>query len=353
MAELLLALSEATSDEILTDERRATVRDLTRRILFTAYGEADLSSPDATDDTLAQIAACAYIPAPDAVAELVAVQTETLAEQVAVAFPRVSTALEAFGAAVVSPLIDRVERGAAGLLRQCRDQIVSLARQLIALSRAVQHALEEAAQWAHEKEAQLDAAARALRSARRRQEILDALELEGIRNAEETARSAPGFDQLDQDGRDLALAVATGVFEFAFGIARPLLNEALRVLGDIADDLADLFGDAGDVLELLADLADEVNDRLEEAINDLAGLQLPDELSVADVLRVAVDVVTGLPGDRRRTAGSLRRAPRGSCCRDPAGPRSCPARRSGSGEAARRARHRTSDRKGNREDHHL
>ena len=91
MAELLLALSEATSDEILTDERRATVRDLTRRILFTAYGEADLSSPDATDDTLAQIAACAYIPAPDAVAELVAVQTETLAEQVAVAFPRVSS----------------------------------------------------------------------------------------------------------------------------------------------------------------------------------------------------------------------------------------------------------------------
>ena len=75
VAELLLALSEATSDEILTDERRATVRDLTRRILFTTYGEADLSSPDATDDTLAQIAACAYIPAPDAVAELVAVQT--------------------------------------------------------------------------------------------------------------------------------------------------------------------------------------------------------------------------------------------------------------------------------------
>ena len=51
-AELLLALSEATSDEVLTDERRATARTLTRRILFTAYGEADLSSPEALDDTL-------------------------------------------------------------------------------------------------------------------------------------------------------------------------------------------------------------------------------------------------------------------------------------------------------------
>jgi hypothetical protein len=295
VAELLLALSEATSDEILTDERRATVRELTRRILFTAYGEADLSSPDAMDDTLAQIAACAYIPAPAAVAELVAVQTETLGEQVAVAFPRVSRALEAFGAAVVSSVVDGVERGAADLLRGCRDQIVSFARRLIALSRAVQHALEEASQWAHEKEAQLEAAARALRSGSRRGEILDALELEGIRNAQDTARSVLGFDQLDQDGQDLALAVAVGTFEFAFGLVRPLLNEVLRVLGDIAHDLADLFGDAGDFLELISDLADEVNDRVEEAIDDLAGLQLPDEISVEDVLRIAVDVVTRLP----------------------------------------------------------
>ena len=295
VAELLLALSEATSDEILTDERRAAVRELTRRILFTAYGEADLSSPDATNDTLAQIAACAYIPAPNAVAELVALQTETLAEQFAVAFPRITAALEAFGAAVIPSLIDQVERGAADLLQWARDEIVSFARQLIALSRAIQHALEEAARWEHEKEAQLDAAARALRRGSRPREILDALELEGIRKAEDAARRVPGFDQLDEDGQDLALAVAAGAFVFAFGIARPLLNEALRVLGGIADDLADLFGDAGDILELLGDLADEINDRVEEAINDLAGLQLPDEISVDDVVRVAVDVVTGLP----------------------------------------------------------
>ena len=309
VAELLLALSEATSDEILTDARRATVRGLTRRILFTAYGEADLSSPDSMDDTLAQIAACAYIPAPDAVAELVAVQTETLGEQVAVAFPRVIGALEAFGAAVVSSGIDLLERAAADLLRQGRDQIVSFARRLIALSRAVQHALEEASQWAHDKETQLNAAAQALRSGSRRGEILDALELEGIRKAQNIARRAPGFDLLNEDGQDLALAVAVGAFEFAFGLARPLLNDALRVLGDIADDLADLFGDAGDFFELLGDLADEINDRVEEAVNDLAGLQLPDEISLDDVLRVAEDVVTGLPfiNDALRAAFAARR----------------------------------------------
>jgi hypothetical protein len=210
VAELLLALSEATSDEILTDERRATVRDLSRRILFTAYGEADLSSPDAMNDTLAQIAACAYIPAPDAVAELVAVQTETLGEQVAVAFPRVIGALEAFGVAVVSSGIERLEHAAADLLLQGRDQIVSFARRLIALSRAVQHALEEASQWAHDKETQLNAAAQALRSGSRRREILDALELEGLRKAQNIARRAPGFDLLNDDGQDLALAVAVG-----------------------------------------------------------------------------------------------------------------------------------------------
>ena len=158
-AELLLALSEATSDEILTDERRAAVRDLTRRILFTAYGEADLSSADELEDTLAQIAACAYIPAPDAVAELVEVQIETLTDQVAVALPRVSAALLAFGAATGDELIDLIEHGAADLLHQGRDLIVRLAGRLLALSRAIQHYLEEAAEWAREKEAQLDVAA--------------------------------------------------------------------------------------------------------------------------------------------------------------------------------------------------
>jgi hypothetical protein len=294
-AELLLALSEATSDEILTDERRATVRGLTRQILFTAYGEADLSSANALDDTLAQIAACAYIPAPDAVGDLLTVQIETLVDQVAVALPRVEAALAAFGGAAGDELINLIERGAADLLRQGRDLIVRFARELLALSRAIQHWLEEAAEWAREKESQLDAAARALRSSSRRREVLDALELEGIRKAEAAARGAFGFDQLDQDGQDLALAVAAGAFVLAFGLARPMMNEALRVLGEIADDIAELFGDAADLLELLADLAYEINDRVEEAINDLAGLDLPDELSVDDVLRVAVDIVTGLP----------------------------------------------------------
>ena len=169
-AELLLALSEATSDEVLTDERRATVRTLTRRILFTAYGEADLSSPDALDDTLSQLAACAYIPAPDAVGHLIAVQIDTLAEQVAVALPRVEAALEAFVRAAADEPINQLERGAADLLRQGRDQIVRLAGQLLALSRAVQHWLEEASEWTREKESQLAAAAAALRKAKRRQE---------------------------------------------------------------------------------------------------------------------------------------------------------------------------------------
>jgi hypothetical protein len=294
-AELLLAVSEATSDEILTDERRAAVRALVRRIVFTAYGEPDLSSPDTMEDTLAEIAACAYVPAPDAVAELVVVQTETLAEQVAVALPRVEQAVELFIRRTGDALIDQVERGAAELLRQGRDQLVRLARRLLVLSRAAQHWLEEASKWAADKQAQLDAAARALCSSARRKEILDALELEGIRAAEAAARSAPGFDLLPREAQEGAVVVATGGFVLSFGLARPLLDAGLQVLGEIADELADLFGAAADLLGLIATLADEINDRVEEAIEDLAGLDLPDELSVTDVARVAVEVVTELP----------------------------------------------------------
>ena len=291
-AELLLALSEATSDEILTDERRATVRGLTRQILFTAYGEADLSSADALDDTLAQIAACAYIPAPDAVGDLLTVQIETLVDQVAVALPRVEAALAAFGGAAGDELINLIERGAADLLRQGRDLIVGFARELLALSRAIQHWLEEAEEWAREKESQLDVAAQALRSGRRRREILDALKLEGINAAEASI------------GGGAAVLLFVSLFE----LARPLLDEALRVLGEIAHDIADMFGDAADIGELVVDLVDEINDRLEEAIDDLARLDLPDELSVDDVLRVAADVVTGLPaiGDALQGAFAAR-----------------------------------------------
>jgi hypothetical protein len=63
----------------------------------------------------------------------------------------------------------------------------------------------------------------------------------------------------------------------------------------VADALADLFGAAADLDGLLAELADAVNDAVEQAVENLASLDLPDELSVGDVADAAVDVVTGLP----------------------------------------------------------
>jgi hypothetical protein len=104
-----------------------------------------------------------------------------------------------------------------------------------------------------------------------------------------------GFDLLSGDDQKDAIAVATGLFFVAFSIVRPLLDQALRVLGDIADNLADLFGAAADVFDLLEKLADDINDELEEAIEDIVGLDLPDELSVEDVIKAAVDVVSELP----------------------------------------------------------
>ena len=291
-AELLLAVSEATSEEVLTDQRRATTRALTRRILFTVYGEVDPAQPE---DPLARIAACAYIPAPDAVADLIVLQTETLADQLAVILPRVTPALERFFLQITDASVQELERAAATGLRHGRDQVVRLARQILVLSRAAQRHLEEAERWAGEKEAQLAAATGALRSSRRRRDILDRLELDGIAEAQRLARNAPGFGLLLPAAQNEALVWAAGTFSVAFSVVRPLLDGALRVLGEIADELADLFGAAADVAGLLADLADAINDRVEEAVDDLANLELPDELSVADVAQAAADVVGDVP----------------------------------------------------------
>lgn len=294
-AEMLLVVSDVTRPNIFTLARRARLRDLMRRLLFSVYGEADLSSPRALDDSLSQVAACTYLPAPDAVIDLLALQGEILSDQVTTGLPRTSKALERFFKTVTLDLLASTERSAGEALRDTRDLIVSLARTILAFSRDIQRLIEEIGTWAREREAGLDAAAAALRSSRRRREILDRLALDGMAEAERLARGVPGFDSLSVELQEAAVATATGAFFVAFSLARPLLDLALQALSVVADKLADLFGAAANMAELMAKLADAVNDAVESEIVALAGLDLPRELSIADVCDAAVAIVTGFP----------------------------------------------------------
>lgn len=193
-AEMLLALSDATSDDVLTAEHRAQVRDLARRVLFSVFGEADLRDTDTAESFVASVAACAYLPAPEALVELVGLQTAALGRQLAVAMPRILTAVGEFFlrtsplGAVEAAVREQFESRRDDLLRLGRD-VADFAESIADLARAIEVATAEIA-------AEIGRAAAALRSARRRAEIIAALRTQGAEIAAEGARSLPGFDLL-------------------------------------------------------------------------------------------------------------------------------------------------------------
>ncbi|MFG6467221.1 hypothetical protein [Roseateles sp. BYS87W] len=304
-ADLLLVLASATGEQVWTDARRARERELLRRILFSVYGEADRADPNRF---MADIAACAYVPAPQAVKDMVVLQAEAMAATLGQTLSATVAALERFFARLGEGLVQRIEVGLAAGLARLRDDLVVLGRTLVVLSRQADARLAEAERWAREMSRQLDNAAAACRSAARRQQILDRLQRDGIANARAFARQVPGFAQLPRDARAAALNVAGAAFATAFAGIRPLLDGALQVLRAVGDDIARLFAAAADATALTRALTQAITDRLDAAVRAVANLQLPRELSITAIVKAAVDVITQLPPlrDALRLAFSAR-----------------------------------------------
>ncbi|MCV2362335.1 hypothetical protein LNV23_02600 [Paucibacter sp. DJ1R-11] len=291
-ADLLLVLASATGEQVWTDARRAQERDLLRRILFSVYGEADKADPNTF---MADVAACTYLPAPQAVFDMVKLQAEMMAATLGHTLPATLAAIDRFFRRLGDSAIQQIETGMAAALASLRDDLVVIGKTLVALGRQAEARLAEVERFTREISRQLGIAATACRSAARRNQILDRLQREGAANARTLARQVPGFGMLPREARALALTAATNAFGTGFAAVRPALNGVLQVLGEVGDDIARLFAAAADLAAFLASLTKAITDRLNAAVRALANLKLPREIPIQAIIDAAVSTLSNLP----------------------------------------------------------
>ncbi len=288
LGELLGAAADACGPGVWTDLRRSQLRELLQRLLLSVDGAARPVQGRSRAELLAQIFECAYVPDPGSLMALHQLQMDVLADQAERMLPRVCTALGEFFLRLTLELYDELDRAA----REFIELVAALAQaawdELQRLRALLQQRLVEWQAASRALAQRVQEAADILRQPARRNEVLDRLKLDGMQTAEALARAVPGFNQLPAWAQRDAVALAVGLFATAFEIVRPALNEGLKALGKVGDDLADLIDAAATLPDLLAALADAAAQRVRAGVNDALagfGVALPPELSVGDVVR--------------------------------------------------------------------
>jgi tetratricopeptide (TPR) repeat protein len=309
VADLFEAASVGFDPSVLSANRRRRLRDYQSQILLSIDGSLDYKSGAAVDNFFRQAVECAYIPAPQAVVDLIVLQTEILADQAGRMLPHTGRALQRFLNDLSWAAVDDGDR----MARQFIDGLLAAVEAALEAIERIDEALrriEEAIRAARERlETALTNAANALSSSSRRTEILDAAAEAGVREARRLARSAPGFGSLHPNLKAAALETAENGFRNVFNLARPALNQALRILGEISRSLATIVDAAGDFDEAISLLRTRIREDVEAAVRrqlGVFGVALPDELGPADIAREARDVIANLPTLRDAIRGVFR-----------------------------------------------
>jgi hypothetical protein len=302
-ADLLLVLASATGEQVWNEARRARERDALRRILLSVYGEVD---SDNANTLMAQVAACSYLPAPQAVIDMVGLQAEVVAATMVQTLPAAVEAAARFFARIADAAIDEIEVGLADGVRRLRDEIVIIGRRLAMLGRLADAQLAQAERFARSMQLELRRVADACRSPTRRSEILRRLRRQGEAQARSAARSAPGFGILSTELKALALAGATNAFRTAFNLVKDALDGVLQVLSVVGDAISNLFAKSADFAGFLRRLTQTITDEVEKAVRALANLELPAEIPIRDIIGHAVSVLTELIRDALTAAFGAR-----------------------------------------------
>ena len=298
IADLFDAASDGFDPSLLSDARRAQLRALQVAVLLSIDGTVDYSDASDVDRFFREAAECLYIPAPDASVELVKLQIEILADQAIRMFPKVERALRRFFIDLTEAGINDLDKGAreflAFLLRQIEDAwewLESLNDRLIELGNDIRDFGLQVGHHLHE-------AGDALKGPSRRTSILNDVADLGAVEARRLARQAPGFGFLPPAQQLDAQNVAEAAFRGTFSVVRPALNEALKIVGTLADDLANVIQDADNLTQALTAIGQEVDARVEAEVRrqlGVFGVILPNEISPATVAAAARDFLRQLP----------------------------------------------------------
>jgi hypothetical protein len=286
---------------VYTPARRARLRELQRRLLLSLDGAVDYKQGSEIDAFFRQVAECAFLPDPDASVELAQLQIAILVEQVGRMVPHIEAALERFFRGFGQAAVDDLNRAVGAFLvdlEKLADEAWKAVQEFAAQLSAIGRAIEKAAQDLSNELARVEGV---LASSRTRTEILSAVLLYGIDQAEAFARAIPGFDLLAPQERQLAVDTAVGTFRNAFNVLRPALSSALAVVGHIAGDISDVIDAATSLDDAVGRLVSAIRDGVEREVNrqlGIVGLALPQELGADDVARVARTIIRDLPAVR-------------------------------------------------------
>lgn len=303
-ADLANAGAAALGPRVFSPQRRERMRDLMIQLLDSIDGDVDYTDGADVDNFFKQLFECTYVPDPDGLFALLELQVAVLKDEFDVLFPRVTLALEIFYLSLTKSVVDDMFDGAVFIVRTIADALQKAWEEFRKWQEEYEKWEQEVVKFAREMANHLEEAADILRSSTRRSEIITKLKNDGIAAAEDIARRVPGFDLLSEADQEKAIGAAVWAFTQVFNVAKPLLNDALRALGDIADNLGDLVDDAANLPDLRNKLGDKIRSEIVSAVEEVTGLNLPDEIGPSDIGDAAAYVIRGIE-DLRDALGAI------------------------------------------------
>jgi hypothetical protein len=292
------AASAGFDPSVFSDARRARLRQLEVDVLLSIDGSVDYKDAVGVEGFFRQAAECLYVPAPDKLQELVLLQTQLLAEQGALMFPKIAQALQRFFLDISAPALDDLDRAARALLDWLLKDIQDALAWLQELNDRLTQIAADIRRFTQDVEDHLGEARDVLKSSSRRSDIFDDVADLGAAEARRVASHAFGFDLLPPAQQQDAQNAAEATFRAAFSLVRPVLNEALKVLGAIAGDLTQLIDGAQHLDDALSALGREVVDKVDAEVRrqlGIFGVALPSEISPATMAQAARDALKQLP----------------------------------------------------------
>lgn len=289
--QMIAAGQQVFGASIWTAARRTALRHLLLEALVGDDLNADYRSSSGLEAVFADIAQCNHVPNASAVGSLGGLLADLVLDQVQVAVELIVPALAEFFLAITTDVVFEMDRRARAAIEALASYVDEALRQLAGWIAEVDRLLDEVEALALETAGHLTAIASALGDEDARNAILDRLRADGVASVIlSVAAITPGWSLMDANARAAVLTLPLITFETAFDLARPLLANALEVLGDLSAVIGDAIVASTRIDDVVGSatnaLANAVRNSVNEQIEDY-GLVLPEQISVDDVATAA------------------------------------------------------------------
>ncbi len=295
VVDLLATGQLAFGSNTWTPQRRTLLRQLLLAAFASDDQNVDYRSRTGLDAYFREILECNHIPNAAAVANLGELLADITLEQIKVLIEYIPPALANFFLALTSEAVDALDTRARNAIDSIANTAEMALRNANEFARLVDQWKDQAELAALEFAAQLTLIENQLTDDVSRETILTAIHDFGVNKViADVAAITPGWDSLNNTAKGAALAVPLGVYEGVFMVAKPFLDSALLVLGNIIGDVAETIRQAAAIDNVANDIGTLLIDKTKQEVNNRIsqfGLVLPEEISVDDVASIAKNLL--------------------------------------------------------------